>query len=171
MKHDVSPFQEPLNFPNTTHSISVKRNNVSLKTSCYFCPQIIQFIVYFSCSSNKWFTFYLVFTLNRTCEEWIPYSNVAYLLKARIVEAEKQSLLGNGPYTRSRGKRHVRFDVTQQYKRRCKRRYLWVRAELVATQLCYKHISAAVNQNTAIEKAVFSMGPSRGYSQSDFNFD
>jgi hypothetical protein len=28
---------------------------------------------------------------------------VAYLLKARTVEAEKQPFLGNGPYTRSRG--------------------------------------------------------------------
>jgi hypothetical protein len=27
---------------------------------------------------------------------------VAYLLKVRTVEAEKQPLLGNGPYTRSR---------------------------------------------------------------------
>jgi hypothetical protein len=32
---------------------------------------------------------------------------VAYLLKARTVEAEKQPLLDNGPYTRSRGTRHV----------------------------------------------------------------
>jgi hypothetical protein len=29
-------------------------------------------------------------------------------------------LLGNDPYTRSRGTRHLRGDVTQQYKRRCK---------------------------------------------------
>jgi hypothetical protein len=39
---------------------------------------------------------------------------VAYLLKARTVEAEKQPLLGNNSYKRSRGKRHVRYDVTQQ---------------------------------------------------------
>jgi hypothetical protein len=39
---------------------------------------------------------------------------VAYLLKARTVEAERQPLLGNDPYTRSRGKLHVRCDVTQQ---------------------------------------------------------
>jgi hypothetical protein len=37
---------------------------------------------------------------------------VAYLLKARTVEAEKQPLTGNGPYTRSKGTRHVRCDVT-----------------------------------------------------------
>jgi hypothetical protein len=39
---------------------------------------------------------------------------VAYLLKVEIVEAEKQPLLGNDPYTRSRGTRHVRCDVKQQ---------------------------------------------------------
>jgi hypothetical protein len=39
---------------------------------------------------------------------------VAYLLKPRTVEAEKQPLLGNGPYTRSKEMRHVRYDVTQQ---------------------------------------------------------
>jgi hypothetical protein len=38
----------------------------------------------------------------------------AYLLKARTAEVEKQPLLGNGPYTRSRGMRHVRCDVMQQ---------------------------------------------------------
>jgi hypothetical protein len=37
-----------------------------------------------------------------------------YLFKARIPEAEKQPLLGNGPYTRSRGTRHVRCDVRQK---------------------------------------------------------
>jgi hypothetical protein len=37
---------------------------------------------------------------------------MAYLLKAGIVEAEKQPLLGNGPYARSRGKRQVRCDVS-----------------------------------------------------------
>jgi hypothetical protein len=41
-------------------------------------------------------------------------NNVVYLLKARTVEAEKQQLLGYGPYTRSRGTRHVSCDVTQQ---------------------------------------------------------
>jgi hypothetical protein len=39
---------------------------------------------------------------------------VAYLLKARTVEAEKEQLLGNGLYTCSRGTPHVRCDVTQQ---------------------------------------------------------
>jgi hypothetical protein len=39
---------------------------------------------------------------------------VAYLLKARTVKAEKQPLLDNGPYTRSRGTRYLRCDVTQQ---------------------------------------------------------
>jgi hypothetical protein len=38
---------------------------------------------------------------------------VAYLFKAKTVDAEKQLLLRNGPYTRSRGMRHVRRDVTQ----------------------------------------------------------
>jgi hypothetical protein len=37
---------------------------------------------------------------------------VAYLLKERAVEAEKQPLLGNGLYTRSRGTLHLRCDVT-----------------------------------------------------------
>jgi hypothetical protein len=39
---------------------------------------------------------------------------VLYLLKARTVETEKQPLLGIGPYTRIRGTRHVRCDVTIQ---------------------------------------------------------
>jgi hypothetical protein len=39
---------------------------------------------------------------------------VAYLLKARTVEAEKQPLLGNGPYTRSRGKRHATTEEVLQ---------------------------------------------------------
>jgi hypothetical protein len=84
---------------------------------------------------------------------------VAYLLKARTVEAEKQPLLSNGPYTRSSGTCHVRRDVTQQKKMCCKRRSLWVRAALLAKQLCGEHISAAVNQHATIEEAVFSVGP------------
>jgi hypothetical protein len=56
---------------------------------------------------------------------------VAYLLKPRTVEVEKQQLLGNGPYTRNRGTRHVRCDVTQQYKICCNRRSLWIRAATV----------------------------------------
>jgi hypothetical protein len=55
--------------------------------------------------------------------------SVAYLLKARTVEAEQQALLGNGPYTRSKGTRQVRCDVTQQSKRCRKRRSLWVRRD------------------------------------------
>jgi hypothetical protein len=43
------------------------------------------------------------------------------------------------------------------------RRSLWVRAKLVATQLCGKDISEAVNQHATIEEAVFSVGPPRGY--------
>jgi hypothetical protein len=39
---------------------------------------------------------------------------VAYLLEARTVEAEKQPLLDNGPYTCNRGTRHVRCDVMRQ---------------------------------------------------------
>jgi hypothetical protein len=37
-----------------------------------------------------------------------------------------------------------------------------VRAAVVATQLCGKHMSAAVNQHAAIEEAVFSVDPPRG---------
>jgi hypothetical protein len=37
---------------------------------------------------------------------------MACLLKERTVEAEKQPLQGNGPYTRGREKHHVRCDVT-----------------------------------------------------------
>jgi hypothetical protein len=37
-------------------------------------------------------------------------------------------LLGNGPYTRNRGMRHVRGDVTQQYENRGKRCCHMVRA-------------------------------------------
>jgi hypothetical protein len=46
--------------------------------------------------------------------EKFPHDTVAYLLKARTVEAEKQPLLCNSPYARSRGTRHVLCDVTQQ---------------------------------------------------------
>jgi hypothetical protein len=38
-----------------------------------------------------------------------------------------------------------------------------VSAALFARQRCGKHISAAVNQHATIEKAVFSVGSSRGY--------
>jgi hypothetical protein len=88
---------------------------------------------------------------------------VLHLLKARIVEAEKQPLLDNGPYTRSRGTHHVCRDVTQQQKRCCKRRSLCVRAALVATQLCGKHISVAMNQHATIGGTACSVGPPRGY--------
>jgi hypothetical protein len=84
---------------------------------------------------------------------------VAYSFKAITVEAEKNTLLGNGPYTRSSGTCHVRCDITQQLKRHCKRHSLCVRASLIAMQLCGKHISAAVNQHAAIEEAVLSVGP------------
>jgi hypothetical protein len=84
--------------------------------------------------------------------------SVAHLLKERTVEAEELQLLGKGPYASSRGTRHVRCDVTQQ-KRCCKRRSLWFSAALVGTQLCGKHISAAVNQHATIEAVVFSVGP------------
>jgi hypothetical protein len=99
------------------------------------------------------------------CQQKLEYSEdiVAYLLKARTVEAEKQLLLGNGPYTRNRRAHHLRCDITQQKKRCCKYRSLWVRAALVATQLCGKHITARVNQHSTIEEAVFSMGPPRDY--------
>jgi hypothetical protein len=43
-------------------------------------------------------------------------------------------------------------------KRCCKRRSLWIRAALVATQLCGKYTSAAANQHATIEGAVFSVG-------------
>jgi hypothetical protein len=45
----------------------------------------------------------------------------------------------------------------------CKRRSLWIGAELGATQLSSKHISAAVNQQATIAEAVFSVGPPRCY--------
>jgi hypothetical protein len=84
--------------------------------------------------------------------------NRTYLLKAITAEIEKWLLLGNGPYTRTRWTRHVRCEVTQQWKICCKQRSLWVRAALVGTQLCPKHISAAVNKQATIDLAVFSMG-------------
>jgi hypothetical protein len=43
------------------------------------------------------------------------------------------------------------------------RRSLCIRASLVAMQLCGKHISAAVNQQAAIEEAVFTVDPPLGY--------
>jgi hypothetical protein len=69
---------------------------------------------------------------------------VAYMLKPRTVEAEKR--LGNGLYSRSRVTHDVRCDVARQVKICCKRRSLGVRATLVFTHICGKHISAAVNQ-------------------------
>jgi hypothetical protein len=50
------------------------------------------------------------------------------------------------------------LDGTQQQKRCCKRRSLWIRAALAATQLCGKHIFAAVNQHATIQEAVFFCG-------------
>jgi hypothetical protein len=64
---------------------------------------------------------------------------------------------------RSRGSRRVCCDVTQQYKRCCKQRSLYVRVALVVKQLCGKHISAVVNQHATIEEAAFYVGPLRGY--------
>jgi hypothetical protein len=45
----------------------------------------------------------------------------------------------------------------------CRRRSLWVRAALVATQLYGKLISSAVNQHATTEEAMFSVSPLRGY--------
>jgi hypothetical protein len=42
------------------------------------------------------------------------YIYLASLLGTRTVEADKQPLLGNAQYTRSKGTRHVRCDVMQQ---------------------------------------------------------
>jgi hypothetical protein len=52
----------------------------------------------------------------------------------------------------------VTYAVTSRNNTGCKRRSLWVRAALLATQLCGKHISAAVNQHATIEEAVFPVG-------------
>jgi hypothetical protein len=79
---------------------------------------------------------------------------VVYLLKARTVEAEKQPLLGNGPYTRSRGTRHVCCEARNN--RRNVISMAW--ALLIATQRYGKHISSAVNQHATIEESVFSVG-------------
>jgi hypothetical protein len=51
--------------------------------------------------------------LGRPRLRWVD-NIVAYLLKAKTVKVEKQSLLGNGPYTSSRGTRQVRCDIAQQ---------------------------------------------------------
>jgi hypothetical protein len=58
--------------------------------------------------------------------------SVAYLLKERTVEAEKQPLLDNGPYKRSKGTRYIRCDMTQQKKWCHRRPSLLVRAAIVA---------------------------------------
>jgi hypothetical protein len=75
---------------------------------------------------------------------------------------------GTGSYTSSTGTRHTRCDVTQQWKRCCKRcckrRFLWIRAALLATQLCVKYISAAVNQHATIEETMFPVCLPRGYT-------
>jgi hypothetical protein len=41
------------------------------------------------------------------------YNIVVYLLNSRIMEAEEQPLLGNGPYTRSRKTRHISCDIEE----------------------------------------------------------
>jgi GTP:adenosylcobinamide-phosphate guanylyltransferase len=51
----------------------------------------------------------------------------------------------------------VTYAVTS-LNRCCKRHSLWIRAALVATQRCVKHISAAVNQHATMEEAAFSVG-------------
>jgi hypothetical protein len=71
-----------------------------------------------------------------------------------IVEAEKQPLLDNGPYTRSRGMRHVRCYVAQELNRCCKLRSLWTCTALVAKQLLGKHIPAATNKQATIEAPI-----------------
>jgi hypothetical protein len=68
-----------------------------------------------------------------------------------------------GPYTHSRGTRHVHCDITQQQNECCELCSLWLRAALVAMQLRGKHISAAVDQHATIEEAVFSVDPPQGY--------
>jgi hypothetical protein len=64
-------------------------------------------------------------------------------------ESRNSSLLGNGLVNtfllkRTRNNRRAVFSV--------------VRAALVDKQRCGKHISAAVNQHTTIQEAVFSVG-------------
>jgi hypothetical protein len=54
---------------------------------------------------------------------------------------------------------HVRCDVTQRWKRCCKRRSLWVSDAPLDTQLCSKQISGAVNQYATIGEVVFSADP------------
>jgi hypothetical protein len=76
---------------------------------------------------------------------------MAHFLKARIVEAEKQLLLGNGPYTNSRGMCHTTIKGVPSS-------ILWVHAALTATQLCSKHIFAALNQTAKKEEQAFSVG-------------
>jgi hypothetical protein len=104
---------------------------------------------------------YCVFFLQLTSLRALSW--MQHFLKARAVEADKQPLLGNGPYPCSRGMRHVRCDVMQQEKNCCKRSSLWVLVALVATQRCGKHISTAVNQHATTEEAVFSVNRPRGY--------
>jgi hypothetical protein len=36
---------------------------------------------------------------------------------------------------------------------------MWVRAELVASELCGNHMSSAVTQHATVEEAMFSVGP------------
>jgi hypothetical protein len=57
------------------------------------------------------------------------------------MEAEKQLLLGNGPYACSRGTRHATIEEVLQG----------------------KHISAAVNQHTTTEEEVFSVSLPQDY--------
>jgi hypothetical protein len=68
------------------------------------------------------------------------------LLKARTVEAEKQLLLGNGLYTHSRGMCHTTIKEVFQA------------AFCGSTLPSLLHNYAALDQTTAIEEQVFSVG-------------
>jgi hypothetical protein len=112
------------------------------------------------CVSPEWVQ---VGTLVTNPTYWFTVHDiVAYFPEARTVEAEQQPLLGNGPYTRRRGTRYVRCDVTQQ-QNICWGVLCGSAPQLVATQLCSKHISVSVNQHATTEEAVFFVDPPRGY--------
>jgi hypothetical protein len=81
--------------------------------------------------------------------KYLTYNNLYYDMTP---ESRNSSLLGNGSRNTSPLKR-TRASIQELF-------FSLVRAVVVETQRCGKHISAAMNQYATIKEAVFSVGAS-----------
>jgi hypothetical protein len=76
--------------------------------SVYSWASFLEFITQLRCQVSDFQSSAFVSNLNTFAGK---AQIVAYFLKTKPVEADKQPLPGNGPYTRSRGTFHVRCDA------------------------------------------------------------